>query len=101
MGNISFIDKLSRGTQRFLNLDCNISFNRICSSLFFPVARKNLHFLISDIFLITSRNIFEGILLVGPEPPTPKRIFVSFLFIFNFLTKFEIGVLFIWTSESS
>ena len=77
----SLIEKLSKGIQRFLNLEFSISFNIICSSLFLPVARKNLHFLIFDIFSITLKNILAGILLVGPEPPIPKSIFISFLLI--------------------
>ena len=33
---------------------------------------------------ITSKNILDGILLVGPEPPIPKSIFNSLLLILNF-----------------
>ena len=42
-------------------------------------------FLIFDIFSITFKNVLAGILLVGPEPPIPKRIFISFLSILVFL----------------
>ena len=47
-----------------------------CSSEFLPVARKNLQFLVFNNFLITLKNVFAGILLVGPDPPMPKRIFI-------------------------
>ena len=90
IGKVSLIKKLSKGTQRFLYLDCKISFNIICSSLSLPVARKNLHFLISEIFLITLKNVFAGTLFVGPDPPIPKSIFISFLSILNFSIDFEI-----------
>jgi len=72
---------LSKGTQLFLYLDSRISLIIFCSSSFLPAARKNLHFLKFEMLSITFKNVFAGILLVGPEPPTPKSIFVSFLFI--------------------
>ena len=78
-GKLSLMDKLSSGRQISLNLDCNISFSIICSSLSFPVARKNLHFLTLTNFSITSKNILAGILFFYPEPPIPKRIFSWFL----------------------
>ena len=84
IGNISLIEKLSSGTHKFLKLEFSIWFNKICSSLFFPVAKKNLHFFIFEIFDITFKKVLEGILFVGPEPPIPKSIFVSFLSILNF-----------------
>ena len=78
-GKISLIDKLSRRVQKFLNLDCKISFNISCSSFVLPVARKNLEFFIFEILSITLKKVFAGILFVGPEPPMPKRMFVVFL----------------------
>jgi len=90
IGKVSLIEKLSKGKQIFLNLEFNISFNIICSSLFLPVARKNLQFLVFDIFSITDKNIFDGTLLVGPEPPIPKSIFVSSLLMLNFLIESNI-----------
>ena len=100
-GKISLIDKLSRGLQRLSNLELSISFNIICSSLSFPVAKRNLQLLIFDIFSITFKNVLAGILLVGPEPPIPKRIFISFLFIWNFLIDSETKISSISTSGSS
>ena len=84
-----------------LYLETNISFNKACSSEFLPVARKNLHFLISEIFSITLINVAAGILFVGPEPPIPKSIFVSFLLIWNLSTDWEIDLSSIWISGSS
>ena len=90
IGKISFIGKLSKGTQWSLNFDCNISFKIICSSLFWPVAKKNLHFLIFNILSIKAKNILAGTRFVGPEPPIPRRILVSSLLIWNFSIVFEI-----------
>ena len=67
-----------------LNFDPSISFKIICSSLFFPVARKNLHFLTFEILSIKLINILGGTLFVGPEPPIPKSILISFLLILYF-----------------
>ena len=47
--------------------------------------------LIFDKFSITFKNIFAGILLVGPEPPMPKSIFISSLFILNFSIDLKIN----------
>ena len=44
IGKVSLIERLSKGIQRFLYFDFKISFSIICSSLFLPVAKKNLHF---------------------------------------------------------
>ena len=43
-GKVSFIVKSSNRWQSSLNFESNISFKINCSSLSFPVARKNLHF---------------------------------------------------------
>ena len=50
IGKVSFIEKLSKGTQKFLKFVSNISFSIICSPLFLPVAKKNLHFFFLEIF---------------------------------------------------
>ena len=44
---------------------------------------------------MTDKNIFDGTLLVGPEPPIPKSIFVSSLLMLNFLIESKIIELFI------
>ena len=81
IGKVSLIDKSSKDIQKSLYPDFKISFNISCSSLFLPVAKKNLHFLFSYIILITPINIFAGILFLGPDPPIPKRILNSSLLI--------------------
>ena len=55
----------------------------------------------SIIFFITFKNVFAGILLVGPDPPIPKIIFVSSLFILNLKIVFSIVFLSIWILGSS
>ncbi len=77
-GKISLIVKLSKRVQKFLNLDCKISFNISCSSFAFPVARKNLQFFLFDIFSITLKKVFAGILFVGPEPPCLREYLYNF-----------------------
>ena len=84
MGKVSAIDRLSKGIHLSLNFEFNISFKIFCSSFPFPVAKKNLLFLELYIFYITVKKVFEGTLLVGPEPPIPKSMFCSFLSILNF-----------------
>ena len=41
-GKVSLIENSSKGTQKSLNFELSISFNRIFSSFALPVARKNL-----------------------------------------------------------
>ena len=100
-GNVCLIEKSYKGTQNLLYFDWRISFTIICSSLFFPEARKNLHLLKLKNFSITLINVFAGILFVGPEPPTPNSILISSLFIWNFFThsKFSSSSIFIWGSS--
>ena len=43
------------------------------------------NFLKASNFSITSRKVFDGILFVGPEPPTPNKTLSSPLFILKFI----------------
>ena len=75
IGRTSEIVKLSSAIHFSLNSEFIISFKIACSSLLFPVAKKNLQLFFTFIFLITDKKVFGGILFVGPDPPIPRRTF--------------------------
>ena len=84
IGKVSYIFKWSKGIHLSLNSVLSISFKISCSSLFLPVAKKNLHSWTLEIRRISSIKVLAGILLVGPDPPTPSKIF--FLSLLNILS---------------
>ena len=74
-GRISEI--LSPSNRTHLSLKAEIiSFKIFCSSSFCPVARKNLQSYSLRLSSINSTNLLAGVLFVGPEPPTPSKIFI-------------------------